>query len=123
MGGDAVPADVHLGGRGQQLLRRRSGGRGCVSAPSAPNQDGGQRQRRERLHVLSAFLMRGRGANWPFSTARLSTPSHWSSNVAYTRRKSMAYFRSPASRSSSFGWSPTGPPVTAGPATNKHDPA
>lgn len=56
------------------------------------------------------------------STPRLSTPSQSSSRVAYTRRKSVWYFRSPSVRSDRLGCLPTSPPATLFPARNMHDP-
>src|SRR5262249_30855593 len=55
-------------------------------------------------------------------TPLLSTPSQLSRSVAYTRRKSVWYFRSPSVRSERLGCLPTSPPTTLLPATNMHDP-
>ena len=56
-------------------------------------------------------------------TALLSQFSQVSSSVAYTLRKSVWYFRSSASRSDRLGCLPTTPPLSDGPATNRHEAA
>src|SRR5262249_31730562 len=67
-------------------------------------------------------LMNVSGSNLSPRTILLSTFSHRSRSVAYTRRKSVWYFRSPSVRSVRLGWAPHGPALTPGPITNRPDP-
>src|SRR5262245_14619981 len=94
-----------------------------AGAGVAPGAAGGATPPGAGFAASGALPISGRWSHFSPSTALLSQPSHSSSSVAYTWRKSVWYFRSPESRSLRLGCLPTSPPCADGPATNRHDAA